>query len=252
MAEQSSVCIPLSSGPIKVPSYLQMDLTSPWNVGALQSVALDTITLPSRLRAGRSTLQQLEEIINSTGQRRLAKLELSVADPDVLSARPPSNVAHAEKVRSSVSTERSDDVDDDQIDFDMDLFTKEYRASPVNPAKREHIFGRLEVDRGDWSLPSTDNIDPHDRFNDGPVVQRYAILPTQSHLCIVGMDIGVLWTGPSTDRRLLVKQICRSSIVPAPLQLPFYLRCRVGARGKVRRACRFIDKHSRCWAAPHA
>jgi hypothetical protein len=156
-----------------------MDPASPWNVGALQSMALETMTLSSRLRsseAGRSTLQELEEAINPTGKRRIAKLEMSVADPEVISGNSSSQIVHAEKVSSTLSTQNSDGLDDTLTEFDIDLFTKDYHIGAANPSKREHIFGRVEANRGEWSLPTTEGIDPHNRFNLGPVVQRYVIL----------------------------------------------------------------------------
>lgn len=179
MTEQSSLCIPLSNRPNKLPSYLQIDPTSPWNIGALQAVALETMTLSSRLRsseAGRTTLQELEETINPTGKRRIAKLGMSVADPDVISGDSSSQTATAEKVTSTLSRQQSDDLDDDLTEFDIDLFTKSYGIGASNQTKKEHVFGRVEASRGEWSLPTTEGMDAHNRFNQGPVVQRYVIM----------------------------------------------------------------------------
>jgi hypothetical protein len=99
LGELSSVYIPISNTPTKLPSYLAMQASSPWQVSALQAIALESMTLSSRLRSstgGRGTLQDLEDTINSTGKRRIAKFEMSVADPDVLSEKPPNEVAPAE------------------------------------------------------------------------------------------------------------------------------------------------------------
>jgi hypothetical protein len=135
------------------------------------------MTLSSRLRSsqgGRGSLQDLEETINPTGKRRIAKLELSIADPDVLANQTPSTIAPAEKVTSNVSRQDSEDADNDLIDFDIDVFTKDYRIGAKSQRKKEHIFGRVETYRGQWDVLSADGVaDPHDRFNEGPALQRY-------------------------------------------------------------------------------
>jgi hypothetical protein len=175
LGELSSVYIPISNTPTKLPSYLAMQASSPWQVSALQAIALESMTLSSRLRSstgGRGTLQDLEDTINSTGKRRIAKFEMSVADPDVLSEKPPNEVAPAEKVGATIS--RQDSEGDEQLcSFDIDTFTRDYRISDRR-GEKEHIFGRAEVVRGDWDLSNNgEERDPHDRFDYGPSLQRY-------------------------------------------------------------------------------
>jgi hypothetical protein len=175
LAEQSSVYVPISNKPTGLPSYLTMDGSSSWHIGAMQAVALESITLPSRLRSsenGRASLGNLEEVINSTGKRRIAKLEMSVADPAVLSEEASAHITQPEKSGSTVSRQTSDD-DDQLADFDIDVFTKDYRNSSSRIGKKEHIFGRVESSRGEWTISSIDERDPHDRFAEGPTVQKY-------------------------------------------------------------------------------
>jgi hypothetical protein len=186
LGEQSSVYIPMSNTPAKVPSYLSIVATSLWHIGALQAIGLESMTLSSRLRTsvgGRGTLQDLEDTINSTGKRRIAKFEMSIADPDVLSDNASKNITPAEK--SGSRTPRYASEGDDQLTgFDIDTFTRDYRVAS-KPGKKEYIFGRAEVSRGAWSL-SEDNEerDPHDRFNRGPALQRYVItFPTTKYNC---------------------------------------------------------------------
>jgi hypothetical protein len=185
LGEQSSVYIPMSNTPAKVPSYLSIMATSLWHIGALQAIGMESMTLSSRLRTsvgGRGTLQDLEDTINSTGKRRIAKFEMSIADPDVLSANISKDIAQAEK--SGSMTPRHASEGGDQLDsFDIDTFTRDYRVAS-RPGKKEYIFGRAEVSRGDWSL-SGDNEgrDPHDRFNQGPSVQRCVLtIPTIQYM----------------------------------------------------------------------
>ncbi|KAL1598691.1 mtDNA inheritance, partitioning of the mitochondrial organelle [Paraconiothyrium brasiliense] len=174
LAEQSSAYIPISNVPISTPSYLSLSSASPWYVGALQAVALESMTISTRLRSalgGRGTLQDIEATFNSTGKRRVAKLELSVADPDVLSEKASAQIAQAEKA-GSITSHQTSEADEQLTSFDIDAFTLEYRIGASCPTKREHVFGRAEVARGDWNL--IEDRDPHDRFGDGPALQRFA------------------------------------------------------------------------------
>jgi hypothetical protein len=157
-----------------------MDGSSPWHVGALQAVALESITMSSRLRssnARRGTLQDLEETFNSTGKRRIAKLELSIADPDVLAEKSSEQISRAEKVGSTVSQWTSEADVDPMTEFDIDVFTKDYRLGNARSRKKEHVFGRAEASRGGWSL--ADDRDPRDQLDGRPTVQRYVAI--QAH-----------------------------------------------------------------------
>jgi hypothetical protein len=170
LGEQSSVYIPMSNTPAKIPSYLSFNATSQWHVAALQVIGMESMTISSRLRAsvgGRGTLQDLEDTINSTGKRRIAKFEMSIADPEVLSDKVPRENGVAEKSGSMTPRQLSN--------FDIDVFTRDYRVESRR-GKKEHVFGRAEVSRGDWTLSEDDGAhDPHDRFNHGPALQRYVI-----------------------------------------------------------------------------
>ena len=164
----------MANNPARLPSYLSLDSTSQWHVGALQSVALESMTMPSRLRSSenrRGTLQDLEEAFNSTGKRRIAKLEMSIADPNVLSETSSHQIDHGQKVGPQAS-----EGDGDQLsDLDFEFFSKDYRvATSARANKKEHIFGRAEAARGEWNVPDGfgRGTDPHNRFGDGPTVQR--------------------------------------------------------------------------------
>jgi hypothetical protein len=179
LAEQSSVYIPMSNKPAKVPGYLSLDSTSAWHISALQVAGLESMTMSSRLRANggrQGALRDLEDTINSTGKRRIAKFEMSVADPDVLSdklAEKTANRADASKKgRTLVAQDTSED--DTQLGtFDIDFFSKDYKIGSFKPGKDEHIFGRVEASRGDWDMSNAGGRDPRDRFGTGPTVQRY-------------------------------------------------------------------------------
>lgn len=139
-------------------------------------MGIDSITISSRLRnatGGQGSLQDLEDTINSTGKRRIAKFEMSIADPEVLSNNSTERAnEHADKVGSTTSRHTSEEGS--ELDgFDIDAFTRDYRVGSKK-VKKEHVFGRAEVYRGDWDLlDESAQRDPHDRFEHGPAVQRY-------------------------------------------------------------------------------
>ncbi|OCK74685.1 tubulin nucleotide-binding domain-like protein [Lepidopterella palustris CBS 459.81] len=178
ISEHASVYIPVSNEPVKSPSYLSLDLSSQWHTSAVQAVALETMTLPSRMRSsdGRGTFQDMEEIFNFSGKRKIAKLEMSIADPDVLDGKVEAEAASAEKVSSQPTrAEDSESIDTQLTEFDIDMFTKDYKTLKSSHCKKEHIFGRAETSRGEWSsFEGTDARDPRNRFASSPIVQRYS------------------------------------------------------------------------------
>jgi hypothetical protein len=165
----------MSNTPGKLPSYLSMHADSPWHISALQVIGIESMTISSRLRSssgGRGTLQDLEDTINSTGKRRIAKFGMSIADPDVLSENNIKEISPAVKAGAMVS--RQDSEGDEQLSaFDFDMFTRDYRVDSKT-SKREHVFGRAEISRGDWNfVEEIEGRDPHDGFDRGPALQRY-------------------------------------------------------------------------------
>lgn len=202
LGEQSSVYVPISNLPKKLPSYVTLDSASKWHIGALQVIGIESMTISSRLRTSignRGMLQDLEDTVNSTGKRRIAKLEMSIADPDVLSEQPSHALGQAERVGSMTSGNPSES-DEDLSTFDVDTFARDYRVTS-RPRKHEHIFGRAESFRGNWDL-SEDNgdRDPHDRFNRGPAVQRYVVVldPVSERLRVRGPPCTPVYSGAAT------------------------------------------------------
>ena len=139
-----------------LPSYVNLDAKSEWHRSALFSTALESMTLPSRLRlthSGRETLDQLASALNINGNQNIAKLRMSIHQ------KPATNGLHRNG-RLEVKTEsrdarlpsqdgraNEDDVDDeDSKIFDMDFFpteTGEYVGGRQS-SKKAHVFGQAE------------------------------------------------------------------------------------------------------------
>jgi len=180
ISEQASIYVPILNTPLKSPSYLSIDASSKWQTSAIHAVAFESMTLPSRLRSPngqRGSLNDLEEIINSTGKRRIAKLEFSVADADVLEDRVVAEAAKADKVGAVLTRQdETDSRDDRPISFDADLSGKEFGGVRQRRRRKEHVFGRAESSRGSWIISEgSEGRDIHHRYHKGPIVQRYAL-----------------------------------------------------------------------------
>ena len=136
-----------------------MDPGSPWHVSGLFSTALETMTLPSRLRirnGQRETLDQLASAINVNGNQNIAKLQMSITN------KPESENQHSS---SNHSAEQQDirmresnghyigDHNGDLEPFDMDFFPSSELPTGVytrsaKTTKEAHIFGQFESSRG--------------------------------------------------------------------------------------------------------
>ncbi len=74
--ELSSLYLPLKS-PISYPAYLAIDRTSKWQVSGLLSLAMETATLPTRLKDEKLLMAAVSEILKETSARKIASLKVS-------------------------------------------------------------------------------------------------------------------------------------------------------------------------------
>ena len=72
--------IPLRVPSTQLPPYVHLDRSSQWHLSALLSMAVETMTLPSRdrVRDERVDLDFLERCLNVTGNQRIAGLQCSI------------------------------------------------------------------------------------------------------------------------------------------------------------------------------
>ncbi len=76
---QASLLVSILEVPSNVPSSVSLDPHSNWHTSALVTTAVETITLPARLRVpgGRlSTMSEMEKVLRSHGQQNIAQLRL--------------------------------------------------------------------------------------------------------------------------------------------------------------------------------
>ncbi|GME48459.1 tubulin nucleotide-binding domain-like protein [Neofusicoccum parvum] len=170
ISPNSSAYIPLAATPTALPPYLQtLDPASRWHTSALQATALESATLPTRLRAAISPLAHLEAVINANGTRRIAAAHLSVADPAALAQ---TLAARMEDEKNQTGNEEAEELDRDNA-FDVAL--SRLGPAPRKPA-RDALFGRVECLRGGWEAGARVealNRRARDRWAGGPVVERW-------------------------------------------------------------------------------
>jgi len=140
--------------PPKLPSYLQVDRRSHWQTTALISSAVETVTLPSRLRPYHDFESSLT---GDDGTRNIYELQTTLN---------PGEHGHALSTKEDGSSKT-------EADFDID-FTYGDQSS-----KSAHIFNQVQVMRADESSEPTESTGQdlgHLRrlrlFNSEPMLQR--------------------------------------------------------------------------------
>ncbi|KAG0135294.1 putative protein DML1 [Tuber indicum] len=83
----TSLYIPLGCPQSKLPGYVHLDTALQWHKSALLSVAVETCTLPTRLRDGFSAgrlgkLDDLASLLNVNGGQKIATLSMTVHKPN--------------------------------------------------------------------------------------------------------------------------------------------------------------------------
>lgn len=87
MSTHASMYIPLSVPPTQPPRYVHIDRDSQWHTSALLSAALESMTLPTRLRHDtqkRGSVDDLGAALNVNGNQRIAQLQCSILNHESL------------------------------------------------------------------------------------------------------------------------------------------------------------------------
>lgn len=149
--------------PSILPGYVTLDSQSQWHVSGLLSAALESMTLPSRLKLRdgiHETLDHLSGVLNVNGNQNIAKLRMSVDHKHV-----PALIGHNRPGRLEVraqsrdlrvpsqdrAIESSDSADEDSLKtLDIDFFPAEVaeQSRGRRIIKMTHVFGQAENYRG--------------------------------------------------------------------------------------------------------
>lgn len=155
ISPQSNLYVPLMDLPPRLPSYLQVDRRSRWQTTALISSAVETVTLPSRLRPYHDFESSLT---GDDGTHNIYELQTTLNPGE-----------HGHKLPT-----KEDGSSKAETDFDID-FTYGGEGS-----KSAHLFNQVQVMRGDEpendATESTGQDLGHMRrlrlFNSEPMLQR--------------------------------------------------------------------------------
>ena len=151
--------IPISI-PLKLPQYVQLDRSSRWHTSAMLSTALETMTLPSRLRYSSRrhvTFDTMEAALNVNGTQCVANLECSVVDPWDLEAEKSRSVqgSHDHRRPGTRTSDLMLDEDGPKVttaNLDMNFSCWGNVDSVMSLSQRHkttHTFGQVESVRGE-------------------------------------------------------------------------------------------------------
>lgn len=153
MSTHASMYIPMSIPSTRLPQYVHLDRCSQWHTSALLSIALESITLPTRLRhdvAKRGFINDLEAALNVNGNQRIAQLQCSVLNPGNLPLV--KAIAHGSIDDRTPSGSNHVLVEDAEVKLveprlDMDLSCGETRSTSPFATRHDssdHVFGAVE------------------------------------------------------------------------------------------------------------
>jgi hypothetical protein len=153
-----------------LPKYVLLDPHSQWHVSALLSTALESMTLPLRLKlqdGSRQTLDQLVNALNINGNQNIAKLRMSIDQKTALNGN---HRAGRLEVRAQIrdmrvpsqetNGESSSPEDESEVKtFDMDFFPFETGEQPRgrHSFKNPHVFGQAESYRAEDTKSTNGN-----------------------------------------------------------------------------------------------
>jgi hypothetical protein len=166
-----------------------MTASSMWHTSALQASAVESVTLPSRLKTtldrSRTTLDDIESIFTNEAKRNILQLDFSIKDPDLEEELVNGAASSGHDSRMANGNLDDDGTSNEPQYLDIGLF----RTPPTTPGRRHriHTFARMDLLRGNWPLDR----DVEDREHDlrsrprgqQAVVQQYTssqLLPLPS------------------------------------------------------------------------
>lgn len=177
IAPQASLFVPMTIPSKVLPGYVMLDSRSQWHISGLLSTALESMTIPSRLKAKRETLDQLGSALNVNGNQNIAKLRMSIDQnaplhpnhqPGTLEATVESRDARVSSRGRSVESNPVPEEDDLSV-FDIDFFPLEsvdHSLRRNRTFKKAHVFGQAESYRGydnPFDLETSEKDEGHER-----------------------------------------------------------------------------------------
>lgn len=171
VSSEASVFIPLTFPSKPLPSYVSIDSHSPWHVSALFSTAMESMTLPSRLRNNngkRESLDDLAASLNVNGNQNIAKLQMSIENEPQENGDDRTGrldlPSMGRDIRIPSQNGRQYDEEETELkvlSLDMDFFPSE-ETTPMRGRrsnKKTHTFGQVELFRNNKDAEDQDEND---------------------------------------------------------------------------------------------
>lgn len=173
LAQQSSAYIGLSTVPRPVPGYINLEGRSEWLTSAFLCSAIESATLPSRLRhtgAQQASLPILEDALNSNGAQKLFELQMS-----------------ADSVRGPITQTQTNGLSDGlhngghssamESDFTGNDTSFLPRAQETTYSDL-HVFSLIKTHRSKDASAATEGASPEERIrmrlNEESIVEQYS------------------------------------------------------------------------------
>ncbi|KAL9031268.1 MAG: hypothetical protein Q9196_000706 [Gyalolechia fulgens] len=183
-----SMYVPLAV-PSYLPPYVRLDQTSYWHIAGLLSMAVESMTLPSRQKPDylkRGLLSDMEAALNVNGNQTIADLQCSAVESSLLSrtAEEASNAAGDSRTPTSSMKKLMYEDEVEKANSKLDITFSAGKPSQTALSLRQwekanHVFGKVESLRGvPPPEPETDDVDrflsrKRRRLASLPVVEKY-------------------------------------------------------------------------------
>ncbi|EPE36710.1 Tubulin nucleotide-binding protein [Glarea lozoyensis ATCC 20868] len=152
IATQASIFIPLTLPSKTIPSYLELNPNSEWNISALLATAMESISLPSRLKlshGSRENYSVLSNSININGNQTIANLQMSIDQHTSADNSNKESNTQATDSRIAAYNLFEEDSNSEIRPLDMDFSPPDApdQSNRFNRNRKSHIFGQTEIVR---------------------------------------------------------------------------------------------------------
>ncbi len=172
LAQQSSAYINLNTAPQPVPGHINLRSRSQWLTSAFMCLAVESATLPSRLRGvgtRQASLSLLEDALNTNGAQKLFELQISV------DTRSSATKAQTNDVSNNVHNAGSSDAT--HVDT-AGVNTSFLPRLEETPYRNLHVFSHIETRRSKHGHLSTAEVSPKERMrmrlDEETIVDQYS------------------------------------------------------------------------------
>lgn len=193
VSAHATTYVPLAIPSLGLSPSIHFNRSSWWHTSALLSVAVESMTLPSRLRHlshTRGNLDTMSATLNTNGNQRIAHLSCRFHDGGTTSIMTRTGPQANDDRVSGSTTARGNGGDDDvgraSDDIDMNLSCGEVQGTNGLGGRRrkeDHVFGRIGHFRGFTEQHGTDHEEEDELWRNQkrlglPVVEQSVLYST--------------------------------------------------------------------------